>query len=125
MQKQTTRIGNYKYVKLSAYGSPLLRHPGVDVLRAATNPGAVWKRVGWVNDTERMNFPLDPEILQSVPSPFYRADSIRDMERMKRLQWACAEANFRDGSFGRRPLVLLTMIFDYWKQHKDPVAGVR
>jgi hypothetical protein len=125
MQKQTTRIYNEKYVKLSANGSPALRHSGVDVLRAATSPGAMWKRVGLVDNTERVNFPLTPEIHRSGPSPFYRADSIPDMERMKGLQRACAEANFKNGSFGSRPLVLLAMIFDYWKRHKDPVAGVR
>ncbi|ERF69892.1 hypothetical protein EPUS_05434 [Endocarpon pusillum Z07020] len=47
------------------------------------------------------------------------------MERMRRLQWALATASFANSSLGRRSLDVLTMIFDHWKQHKDPEPGVR
>ncbi|KAF7505961.1 hypothetical protein GJ744_012403 [Endocarpon pusillum] len=119
---QTTRIGNTTYVKLSAKGSPLLRHPGVDILRAATLPGAVWKDVPWVDHTEPLNLPV---LLDAVPLPVYRADSILEMERMRELQWAVAKANFENSPLGRLPRDVWIMISEYWKQHVDPEPGVR
>ena len=81
--------------------------------------------MAWVDDTERIKFPLPPECLQSVPLAYYSADSILNMGAMRKLQWAFAEANFANSRLGIFPNDVWQMILDRFGQHEDPVPGVR